>query len=229
MLELQKGNIPDIVIFYDGSSDIFSAWQQGVAGLPENEFNRRKEFQLSLPQNNNAIQHLIFQNLIKNSYTVFFGNILLKRLNFNIASGSEKTPSLIEIPSDGKADAPDLFCDIINKYLKNADIVNALSKEYGFKVLFYWHPMILQKSKLTDFEISVIKKMSGEKKIFFEQAYSSISKQLKSIDPKYELIKDLSHIFTETEQSIFIDSVHINRIGNEKIAERIAKDIRKII
>lgn len=44
--ELKTGK-PDIVIFYDGFNDTFSAYQQGVAGLPMNEFNREKEFNLS--------------------------------------------------------------------------------------------------------------------------------------------------------------------------------------
>ncbi len=45
--ELKSGFPPDIVIFYDGFNDVFSAYQQGVAGLPMNEFNRVKEFNLS--------------------------------------------------------------------------------------------------------------------------------------------------------------------------------------
>ncbi|MEZ5083948.1 MAG: SGNH/GDSL hydrolase family protein, partial [Bacteroidales bacterium] len=43
-LELKKGNIPDIVVFYDGANDIFSSLQSGVAGIPQNENNRLKEF-----------------------------------------------------------------------------------------------------------------------------------------------------------------------------------------
>lgn len=41
---LQQGVRPDIVVFYDGVNDTFSAYQQGVAGLPQNEFNRQTEF-----------------------------------------------------------------------------------------------------------------------------------------------------------------------------------------
>ena len=47
MQELKKGIIPDIVVFYDGFNDTFSAYQQGIAGLPMNEFNRVEEFNLS--------------------------------------------------------------------------------------------------------------------------------------------------------------------------------------
>lgn len=40
MLELQRGNVPDIVVFYDGVNDTFAAFQSGVAGIPQNESNR---------------------------------------------------------------------------------------------------------------------------------------------------------------------------------------------
>lgn len=46
ILELRKGT-PGIVIFYNGYNDVFSGHQQGIAGLPLNEFNRVKEFNLA--------------------------------------------------------------------------------------------------------------------------------------------------------------------------------------
>src|SRR5262245_8832147 len=38
MRQLQRGNIPDLVIFYDGANDTHSASQSHAAGLPFNEF-----------------------------------------------------------------------------------------------------------------------------------------------------------------------------------------------
>lgn len=46
ILELRSAT-PNIVIFYDGYNDVFSGYQQGVAGLPMNEFNRVKEFNIT--------------------------------------------------------------------------------------------------------------------------------------------------------------------------------------
>lgn len=46
ILELRE-DTPEIVIFYNGFNDVFSSFQQGVAGIPMNEFNRRKEFNLT--------------------------------------------------------------------------------------------------------------------------------------------------------------------------------------
>ena len=35
-LQLQKSNTPNIVIFYDGINDTFSAFQNGISGVPQN-------------------------------------------------------------------------------------------------------------------------------------------------------------------------------------------------
>src|SRR5262247_740272 len=43
-LQLQKGNIPDVVIFYDGVNDTFSGFQLSAPGLPHDEIRREKEF-----------------------------------------------------------------------------------------------------------------------------------------------------------------------------------------
>jgi hypothetical protein len=48
--QLQHGNIPDVVVFYDGVNDTYAAYQQGFAGWPQNELNRVTEF--------NVTQHL---------------------------------------------------------------------------------------------------------------------------------------------------------------------------
>ena len=41
LLNLRKGNIPDIAIFYNGVNDVYSAFQQCQAGIPQNEYRRR--------------------------------------------------------------------------------------------------------------------------------------------------------------------------------------------
>lgn len=47
LLQLRQGNVPDIVIFYDGVNDTYSAYRNEIAGIPQNEFNRVKEFNLT--------------------------------------------------------------------------------------------------------------------------------------------------------------------------------------
>ena len=44
ILQLRAGARPDIVVFYDGINDVASTVQNGVAGIPQNESNRRADF-----------------------------------------------------------------------------------------------------------------------------------------------------------------------------------------
>src|SRR5262249_36325300 len=48
VLQLQRGRIPDVVVFADGVNDTFGAFQLGVPGVPYEEFRREREFNLSL-------------------------------------------------------------------------------------------------------------------------------------------------------------------------------------
>ena len=34
--EIERGNVPQIAIFYDGYNDVFSAFQNGIGGIPQN-------------------------------------------------------------------------------------------------------------------------------------------------------------------------------------------------
>ena len=47
LLELRADRRPDVVVFYDGVNDTFSAYSQLRAGLPHNEWHRDTEFNLS--------------------------------------------------------------------------------------------------------------------------------------------------------------------------------------
>jgi hypothetical protein len=47
--ELRRGGRPDVAIFLHGYNDLMAALQEGVAGLPQNESNRRAEFNVGLP------------------------------------------------------------------------------------------------------------------------------------------------------------------------------------
>lgn len=84
LLQLQNGNIPDAVIFYDGVNDTFAAFQHNVAGTPQNEFNREIEFNLLQKK---EIRRLAAQDLIKQLTLMRFLNGILDR------SGSAKERS----------------------------------------------------------------------------------------------------------------------------------------
>lgn len=129
-LELREGNIPDVVIFYDGVNDVFTSYQNGIAGYPQNVENRRKEFNTRDKFNLNGV----FPNVVK-VIKIFKGE------------------SLISQPLDEK-----LNLDTAGLYLSNIKIIKSLEDDFNFKSFFYWQPTIYTKPKLSEDEKNKIDK-----------------------------------------------------------------------
>jgi lysophospholipase L1-like esterase len=47
---LHRGDVPGLAIFYGGANEVYSAIGSGDAGIPQNEDNRRREFNILHPQ-----------------------------------------------------------------------------------------------------------------------------------------------------------------------------------
>jgi len=173
-LQLQQGNIPDVVVFYDGVNDVFSAFQQGVAGIPQNEFNRKKEFNASREK--------------KKSLMIFLESL--------------KT---------------------LNTYRFIKDLTH---HKHGFKVIFYWQPTIFNKLTLSEFEKKQVESID-----YIKNFSRQTSKKIELREVRYESMEfyDISDIFLNESEPVFIDYCHVSEYGNTIIAERIVKDILKML
>lgn len=127
-LELRNNNFPDIAVFYDGVNDVFSSYQSGVAGLPQNIENRKKEF--------NSLSKYKITGILPNFFKII-RKISLSS-NYIVKFSSNK-----------------LNMETSEIYLNNIRIVNSLEKEFKFKSFFYWQPILSTKDNLSDFEKGV--------------------------------------------------------------------------
>ena len=138
MLALRAGRRPDIVVFYDGVNDTFSAYSQQLAGLPNNEWNRVAEFNMSrghLRHRSQAFAREVGYRLA----TVTLIRDLLEALG---VADSAPTPT-----------RPDsLAGQVVATYLGNLELLRALSEHYHFQALAYWQPTLLQKPRVTQYE-----------------------------------------------------------------------------
>jgi lysophospholipase L1-like esterase len=201
--ELQKGNIPDLVIFYDGANDAYSAYQQRRAGLPQNEFNRVQEFNSSIwsrASNDLSIIRLI--------------NGIFARL---------KSSAHSENAVENKA----LADDVLDVYEKNVEIISALAERYSFKALFYWQPTIFDKKNLTEYEENERQRLS-EMRPFLEVTNKSFRQRDFARNAK-STFHDLSLLFADVREPLFLDWCHLGETGNEYVAERFVKDALSII
>jgi lysophospholipase L1-like esterase len=223
LLLLQSGNIPDAVIFYDGVNDTFAAFQHNVAGVPQNEFNREIEFNLLQKK---EISSLAVQDAIKQFTLMRFLNGILDRVGVQKNSPPFKPLELAKPISDKKL----LAQAVVDMYASNIRLINALSESYGFKCLFYWQPVVYQKQHLTDYERYAIQleyNFPGMKE-FYEESYASLNKRAESLG-KEVAFHDISSIFNEVREPLYIDYCHVSENGNGQIAKKMAEDFARLV
>jgi lysophospholipase L1-like esterase len=213
LLELQKNNIPDIVVFYDGVNDVFSAFQNGKAGLPQNEFNRRAEFNLLSSYNKLIKQSLLI--ICRKSATYRLCSAVARKLfNHNDANN--------EIVLNRK-EYHKVSLDVINIYLSNLELINKISCG-RFIAMFYWQPIIYDKNNLTEYER---RQRCSDSIDFYKTVYTMVKTKAPLFDGYH--FYNISDIFKDNTKPIFIDYCHLNETGNKIIAYRIADDILKFI
>ncbi len=205
---LRQGKIPDVVIFYDGANDTFSALQNKIAGIPQNEDKRRQDF-LPLGQ---KFQHLTIER-IKGTATGRFITQVADKL---------QSPQLL-LPMKPE-DRDRLANQVIDVYLANLQIIGALAKSYNFKYAFYWQPVIFSKSRPTEFE-ERIRFDKDDYRHFFEDTYKKLEERTTETP---SALVNMSRAFNDTASGLFIDFCHVTEAGNAKIATAIAKDVSKL-
>lgn len=222
--QLQRGNIPDLVIFYDGVNDVYSAYQQRKAGLPQNEFHRTQEFNLTQPDSYQSLRTVFFRRTIDRLATVRFCRGLLHR--FGVGGRVEGVAAYWDAAENSIIDKEGLLRDVLTVYKGNTRLIRVLGDAYGFDTLFYWQPTVFDKGHLTPYEETQRQSVAGLQP--FCQAVRGL---VCRGDPGVEqdvVLHDLGGVFAEVKQPVFIDWCHVSEWGNEVIAERMAADAVKL-
>lgn len=219
-IQLKQGNIPDMVIFYDGINDFYSRYLYTFT--PNNQTiyediiraklgdiwrfhtQRNNQSLLDAPYLAEALESLAPRIKIIDYPLLFY-----RRLG---GKGKDTHDTLIKF--NGDASLPD---DVTKIYAENVTMVRNLSKIYGFKTLFIWQPSIATK-KLTDDETEVINSKTEPAVL-----YKEITKKI--IDLELPDFFDASGIFLNEDQPVYLDFAHVSPEGNKMIAEYITPRI----
>jgi hypothetical protein len=224
LLRLRQGDIPDLVIFYDGVNDTYSAYQQRVAGLPQNEFKRVTEYLLAEPGGFKRGLSILLRPEVQELSTVRF----LKGLLWRAGVWRDAQPGADSM-SRASAAAVDesLAQEVLRSYRGNLEAVSALSEHYGFKCLFYWQPTIFQKRNLTTYE----RKRKGwlEPLEPFFRRTDELMRQTPFAAKGGSQFHNLSLIFADVQEPVYIDWCHLGEAGNEIVAKRMVTDILETI
>jgi hypothetical protein len=209
MIELQRGNVPDVAVFYHGVNDVFASYEAKRAGIPQSETWRQLDFE-------NA-ERAFLARLARRSRSL----ALIRRLTGEAAASSWQ-------PTEAGEALTDLARDTVHVYVENLRLIEALAHDFGFDVLFYWQPIIWSKQPLAEYESHVAEHMDkrfpslGE---FAREVYERVrqSPDLRA-NPHF---RNLSRSFDSMPASVFWDWCHVTEAGNLRIAEEIEVDVRE--
>ena len=194
--QLALGKAPDIAVFYQGFNDVFSAYKQGWSGIPYQEHQRVSDVEA--------------------------GRILRRgRPALRLPDGdiSEYDWSLV-----GKADAgADAIAD---RWFANRRLAQTLADGYGVRVLFVWQPALFAKQRLVGAESGVLEELEIQQTNFID-LYREVDRIVRdrTAADAADNVMALSDLFSDSEQELFYDHVHITEIGNRIVAEAIQSRI----
>jgi hypothetical protein len=208
--ELQSGNVPNLVIFYDGVNDTYAAYQSGQP--THQNFN-----QIAARFQNGKSPPPPFIAWIESSHSFH----LLKRLVAELSQKPRISTDLLTYKTMG-IDTGTLTDAVVEKYISNYKIVHALAREYGFKSFFFWQPFIMIGGKSLTGEEQEMKR--GMDPAYIE-LYESVYGRVQQIAKKYENLYYMANIFDEYKQLIWIDDVHVTPEGNLLIAQKMLQAI----
>lgn len=195
---------PDLVFFYDGGTEAFTAYQSGRADVHSN-YNSFKNFL----DNWGASQKAGFSYLHEtNTYR------LLEKIAVKAPFHRKQVESSAVSP-----DLDALATVVVRNYAQNMDIVNLLAKEYSFRPIFAWYPnMAVGHKELTPYEQQVLemeyKKFPGLGKMY-EAAYKK-ARELNHPDFLY-----LGDLLDDQKGSLYVGISHLKPEGNQIVADRL--------
>jgi lysophospholipase L1-like esterase len=220
MRALQKGDVPDLVVLYDGVNELFSAIQNNEVGLPQNEDHRRREFNLLL--DGSRLRSAYLSHLFQPKGLTRLRAAVQARIRPGSRGGAGLEPTQAGTFSN-LGDKDSLISGMIRAYKSNLGMVRLLGERYGFATLFYWQPMIFSKRSVSDYEQSWVDRSAGLWKDFITRGYARIEDD---VDLKSSTsFRNLAGIFDDFPEPYYVDSFHLTEDGNRVIAEAIADDV----
>jgi lysophospholipase L1-like esterase len=210
--EVQSGRTPDIAIFYDGFNDAFALLQSGREGMPQNEWNRAREFNLLHPSRSSDL----LGEALKRSNTFTLARDLQHRL-----FSAQGPPALIPAAGEERRIVPGL----IRAYVANMDAVGGLADRRGFQYRFFWQASVFSKGVQSDYEQRFASSNAevGAFMVMVNTEIASSADLARRAD-----FRNALDLFGTHSGTVFIDGVHASEAGNDRIARWIFEDSRDL-
>ena len=209
--QMRKGNKPDLVDFYDGANDVFSAFQNRVAGVTLDETAREQEFGVFNNSDAWPLYSLTLKTALQHSALGSLAKRVVQRMrpdSYQIVDGRlVRSASLSESADEG------LAAETAKFYMANVMTIQQIGQQSGFKSLFYLQPEVYFKNHLTPFERKRQLPFANVDRFF------RLANQAVIAEDTGGRVHDLSKVFADLSGEYFLDFCHLNEAGNEMVAE----------
>jgi lysophospholipase L1-like esterase len=212
ILQLQSGNVPNVVLFFDGTNDIYTAYQSGISGVHENLQQIAAKFQRTENVSLGVHVGALLESL---SLYQLIGNQVAR------LGGPRPAPRVVTYESMG-IDPNVMARSIVRTYLNNLESVTALAARYRFDYHFFWPPYIgAGKKRLTAGERALKDSVDPT----LDRLSRAVYAVMDAMVGKERRLYSLTDVFDDQEQLLWLDDTHVTPIGNEIIAERMLNHI----
>jgi hypothetical protein len=204
--EIQRENIPDLVIFYDGYNETYTAAQSGAAGIPMNEDNRMREFNILHPSRNRD----------------FYFEVLSRTNTFQLMKGLRTAlwPQTVAAADTFKpiSDEEALANAVVQVYFRNINFVTAMERRFGIVARFFWQPSVFTKAHPTQSEQSLIRNSQPVASLY-KRVHEGMKQTQRDSGPAS--FRDISDALNAYPGTAYIDPIHSTELANETIARTI--------
>ena len=194
---------PDAVLFYDGGTEAFTAYENRQVDVHSNYLDFRNYLEGWITEKKSGFSYLSRSNTYR----------LLKNMAA-IVSRQEKVNDSVS-----ESDAQTWSRAIMQNYQDNMDIIELLAKKYGFRPIFVWYPnMAVGHKQLTAEEADVgrrVKKRFPGMDLVYRAAYER-AREVSRRDLYY-----LGDLLDDTQAPLYRGIAHLNVTGNQIAADRL--------
>jgi len=206
---LADGDIPDYVIFYDGNNDGYAGAYSPA--IPRDPQAVRKVMEGQEQASEHLATHVVYDLYQRSNYSKIFYKLTQRRL-----AAWDKSIAGTEAARAKK---------VVDYYEALIRQVQALAKEYHFKVYFFWQPNLFNPLRTPiSYEREFLQNASP---IFIEsqrQVYFEAKKRLGH--RQSEGIFFIGDVFNDIGEPVYLDWSHISPRGNRIIADTMFDSIR---
>jgi len=194
---------PDVVLFYDGGTEAFTAWENKQVDVHSNYLDFKNYLEGWITEKKSGFSYLARTNTYR----------------FLEEMAARVTPEERDKNVVSESEAQSLSRGIMQNYQDNMDIIGLLAKQYGFRPIFVWYPnMAVGHKPLTREEADVgrrVRKRFPGMDLIYRAAYDRC-RAVSRPDLYY-----LGDILDNTQATLYRGISHLNAEGNRIVADRL--------